>query len=278
MFDTYVLDRRANSSRGGWFATSLIFATTVIVGVMVALVIYSWWQISRVEPKYQSISFLPVLLPPEPPPAAAAPPPLKPKDASNDKVQKDKTKIELVQLDKDIEKKPDQTVDPTATPEGDVNGVTNGKVGGTGIDPNGVLGGDPKGCVGCTGTVVEEDPCADPVKAKTDERCKPPETKNIPLEAIAARRTAGREQIPLSNDVKIRAVRDNNRRFTIAVKLCLDTAGVPDKIELAKSSGYAEADAAVLAEMRNWRFQPYTVNDKAVRVCTAYLYQYVIEQ
>ncbi len=272
MFDTYVLDRRVRSSRAGWFATALIIAATIVGAAIAAFVIHAWWQINRLTPRYQPVSFAAVAPPPEAPAAEVAPPPIDvdgPKDPDPDP---DKTVIvptEPVQpVDKD---KPDETrKDPAADPNGANNGVAGGQKGGTGIDPNGVLGGDknaPPGGTGKPGTPIVTD--------VVDTETKTPPTK-IPLSAIAGQRTAGRERIPLPHDVKVRAVQDKKLEFDVGAQLCLDATGAPERVEVIVKSGYPEADAAVVAEMRNWRFNPYKVNDKPVRVCTVYVMHYVI--
>ena len=60
-----------------------------------------------------------------------------------------------------------------------------------------------------------------------------------------------------------------------AFKLCLATTGSVSSVTMLKSSGFPDYDAKILREMRTvWRYQPYTVDAKAVPVCTAVTFIY----
>ncbi len=51
---------------------------------------------------------------------------------------------------------------------------------------------------------------------------------------------------------------------TVQVRVLVDARGTPQQMALARSSGFAQLDAAALATVRATRFKPYTENGVAL--------------
>jgi outer membrane biosynthesis protein TonB len=95
---------------------------------------------------------------------------------------------------------------------------------------------------------------------------------------IAATRIAGVREITLPPAAKQALVASGRRQTAAAVKLCLDEAGVPTRIDIVASTGFAEADERLRYEIAAWRYRPYRVNGTAVPVCTAVTFRYQIDE
>lgn len=55
--------------------------------------------------------------------------------------------------------------------------------------------------------------------------------------------------------------------FTVAVRICLDTAGRPASVTLLSSSGYAGHDADLANGVATWRCRPLTVDGEPTPAC-----------
>jgi hypothetical protein len=65
---------------------------------------------------------------------------------------------------------------------------------------------------------------------------------------------------------------------TQMLKLCVSNAGVPEVVETIKSSHVAGLDGYVEERMKDWRYRPYLEDDRPVPVCTAIMFQWIIEK
>jgi protein TonB len=52
----------------------------------------------------------------------------------------------------------------------------------------------------------------------------------------------------------------NGERGRVLVRVFIDTAGMPQEVQVGSSSGFARLDEAALAAVRHARFKPYTEN------------------
>ncbi|HKU71716.1 MAG TPA: energy transducer TonB, partial [Burkholderiales bacterium] len=60
------------------------------------------------------------------------------------------------------------------------------------------------------------------------------------------------------------AARSAGKSGKVMVRVLVNTAGLPEKVELRSSSGTDELDEAALDAVKNWRFVPAKQGDKAV--------------
>lgn len=225
-------------------------STVAHIGLISSLALASFWNIEKVQGKSAPVTFVATAAPP-PPPAAAAPPPapaavMKPKPVV--------VKHETVQPSK-----PHPIDEPIVASPSTSGAGTDPS--GTGTDSNGGPGGDPNGTPGGEG------PPAPVVEVKP---------QNVAESVIAAALISGTRQIPLPLATKQAVVAQGRRQLTAAVKLCLDTHGVPARIDLVVSTGFPEADQRLRSEIAAWRYRPYVVNGIPIPVCTAIAFQYQI--
>lgn len=60
-----------------------------------------------------------------------------------------------------------------------------------------------------------------------------------------------------------RASRRLNETGRVLVRVLITEAGLPDRLSIERSSGFARLDEAALAAVRKARFRPYTENGQA---------------
>jgi hypothetical protein len=101
--------------------------------------------------------------------------------------------------------------------------------------------------------------------------------KAVSMSVLENLMTAGERDIQLPPAVREALKKATTKRLLIMAKLCLSAKGEPTAVDVVKDSGYPEADQNVIKKMKEWRFKPYTVDGKAVPVCTALVYSYSID-
>jgi protein TonB len=235
---------------------ALLFGVSVTLhaGGIVALVLWSFWTIEKLAPKSAPLYFQAATQPPPPPPPPAAPPAPQKVTPRTPKVIKD-TVQPIVKPD------PDPRPDPEPTATGNPDGPT---------DPNATGPGDPNGVPGGTGTT----PCVGDGCGKP-EIVEPP--KVIDMKTAEAQRLSGTRDIPLPPAVAQTLRAQGQNRAMAMVRLCLSTDGAPTSVTFVRSTGFPEADARIRDEVQAWRYRPYAVNGRAVRVCTAVQFVYQLE-
>jgi hypothetical protein len=94
------------------------------------------------------------------------------------------------------------------------------------------------------------------------------EPKDVPQEAMRGLRTAGGD-ILLPGHMLSRLRAAGVGRLRMVLKVCVDEhGGAPSSVTVLESSGFDDADAYVAAGMlREWRYQPFTVNREPMAVC-----------
>jgi len=243
-FDRYL---SARAEKRGKAKVFMYAASTVAHGAAFAgLLFWTFWQVEKVQGKPAAVVFVPTLAPPPPPETPKTP------DAPRDPEHRSgKRPPHPVQLTTSVPPEPEPPVTSGGGEDTRGSGDDHGTPGGTGVP-------------GGTGPVTDEPP---PIVA----------TPQVVLESvIGAARIAGVREIALPLDVKQALVAQGRRTTRAAVKLCLDTDGVPNRIEVVQSTGFSSADAAIRLEMAAWRYRPYRVNGAPVPVCTAVMFQYTI--
>ncbi len=106
----------------------------------------------------------------------------------------------------------------------------------------------------------------------------PPAPVVISQTMIKGHLVAGSEQIHAPAAVLREMDADGKKSVRTVIDLCLDRNGEPSSVEIHKSSGYPALDEAILAGVREWRYQPYLVEGEAVPVCSKVSFTHVVEQ
>lgn len=255
MFDRYVQSR--TEKRRKWVTITITTSLIVHVAVGIALVIYSFWKIERLQPRYVAVSFRASDIPAPPAPPPPPPPPPKKTTATVKKIKL----AELVQPPKEMPTE-DQPVEEAAAGEGVEGGVEGG--GGDGV-LGGVLGGVE---VEALKTNVPPPPPPPP----------PPEKPQIvPAVMLRGNRVAGNEQISMPDSVKQIMAVQGIKTTTAAIKLCLSAEGSPSSINWIKRSGYPDLDSKIELEVRQWRYRPWNVNGRAVPICTSVTFNFRLQ-
>jgi Gram-negative bacterial TonB protein C-terminal len=119
-------------------------------------------------------------------------------------------------------------------------------------------------------TAVETRPAAAPAPLRASAR-------KIPPSELEALRTGGDKTPKLPGNTKTIARRDGVKRITMAAEVCVGTDGHVSSAQLLKGSDYGEANDAVLASIRQWKFRPYEAGGGAMPVCTGVVLNYAVE-
>ncbi len=101
--------------------------------------------------------------------------------------------------------------------------------------------------------------------------------KKIPPSDLEAQRIAGDKTPTLPGNIKTIARRDGVKRILMAAEVCVGTEGQVTSAKLLKASEYDEANEAVLASIRKWRFRPFLVDGAPNAVCTGIVLPYAVE-
>jgi TonB family protein len=70
--------------------------------------------------------------------------------------------------------------------------------------------------------------------------------------------------------------RDRVDRVIGTVKLCVAIDGHVASAKMLQSTKYPDYDATILAAVQAWRYQPYTLDNKPVPVCSTVTFVYTI--
>ena len=97
---------------------------------------------------------------------------------------------------------------------------------------------------------------------------------NVPPTLLEGYRIAGNQAIAPDDLTKVAIARAGRERLIGSLKLCVDETGAVTIITLLKSTGFPDYDAKLEREMWQWRYKPYEVNGRPVRVCTAITFIY----
>jgi cysteine-rich repeat protein len=95
-----------------------------------------------------------------------------------------------------------------------------------------------------------------------------PRLATVAPSVLSALRISGETQIQPSSSTQSQMLRDGADRVRGSVKLCIGTDGAITSTALVASTKYADYDDHLLAAVRSWRYQPYTVNGAAVPACS----------
>jgi protein TonB len=252
MFDTYKGAKTAK--RPKWVGALLTVSIALHALGVIGLLVRGIWMIDKLAVPETRLELAISAPPPPPPPKGGG---QKAPDTLKDKIKKVRTK-ETVQPVQDAEEPdPESTVDAADVSDdfGVEGGVEGGVAGGV---VGGVLGGVVGGDIGAA-----PPPPPEPEKPKV-----------VPQVALKANRISGNDQVAPPESVRLLMVKQGESKLVATSKMCLTKAGAVASVNMVKSSGYAEYDQKILAEMRRWKYRPFTVNGKAVPVCTAITFIY----
>ena len=110
---------------------------------------------------------------------------------------------------------------------------------------------------------------------RTEERPRPV-TQIVNPSVLRGLRISGETQLHPSTVTQNQMMRDGVSRVNGVVKLCLDAAGGVASAKMLVSTRYDAYDQALLAAVRDWRYQPYLFNGTAVPACSTVTFLYTI--
>jgi TonB family protein len=261
-------------SRRWLVAVSVTAHLCILTGVFVSGI----WRLERLEPGKHKFSLH--VQPPPPPPAPAggakAPQPLDFKPL----------------VPKPVVKGPHQPVPQVDTPPQDQVRTGDG-------DGSGSGSGDPNSLSTCTENCGDGPP-AEPVcgngSLEAGEQCddgnttggdgcsascrievKPaPPVPTLPASVLAGLRISGETQVHPDEITHNQMIRDGVGRVAGVVKLCIAADGSVGSTRILASTKYAAYDAALVAAVAGWRYEPYRLNGTPVAACSTVRFVYAL--
>jgi protein TonB len=248
MFENF---ERAKKVKTPKWAGPLIGAVAVFHALLlIAMWAKSVWAIDLLELPKGTIEIAAAAPPPPPPP----PPPGGKKPEVKKDIPKKKKITETVQPVK-IEKNepPPEVQEDTGDEAGEEGGVEGGVAGG-------VAGGSLDGVLSAAPPPPPPPPPAQP--------------QIVPPNAVEANRISGEKMIVPDDVTKTEISRSGKNKLVGAFKLCLTAAGSVQRVDMSKSTGFPAYDNRILAQMRVWKYRPFTVNGTPTPVCTSVTFIY----
>jgi TonB family protein len=77
--------------------------------------------------------------------------------------------------------------------------------------------------------------------------------------------------------VQNQMMREEKKKTSAVLKVCIGQGGEVTSSAIAKSSGYPEYDAKLVSGVKGWRYRPYMVNGQYVPVCSAVAFAFSIQ-
>lgn len=105
----------------------------------------------------------------------------------------------------------------------------------------------------------------------------PPPPATVAPSVLAGLRIAGQTQVHPDQVTQNQMIRDGAGQVEAVVKLCIAADGGVGSTRLLRSTRYAEYDAALVAAVAGWRYQPYRLNGAAVPACSTVRFVYTIQ-
>jgi TonB family protein len=104
-----------------------------------------------------------------------------------------------------------------------------------------------------------------------------PQPRMVAPTVLHGLRTSGETQLHPSTATQSQMMRDDVRRVTGTVKLCVSVDGGVTSAAMLISTRYSAYDAMLLSAVRAWRYRPYMVGDTPVPACSTVTFIYKIE-
>ena len=124
------------------------------------------------------------------------------------------------------------------------------------------------------GNTVDGDGCSS--SCRREVKPPPPPPTNVLPTVLQGLRISGETQVHPSSGTQTQMVHDGKSRVDGTVKLCIGTDGAVVSTKLFGTTGYPAYDAALIAAVRDWRYQPYTLAGRAVPACSTVHFVYTI--
>jgi TonB family protein len=264
-------------------AKNIVITTSVIAHAVAiaALAIAAMWRIDKLEFNTPGTRLNGFTLPHDS--GGGERPKSKPLVAKIEEVKKVVPTV-VVQPRKEIVKEPPRVADDDEGAQGTGDTLATG---------NGT-GGDGKGLKAPTGPACTTDKCdgdglGGEVKEKKKIVClkgeklidgvcvKDKKIETLTPDVARGLRKSGNERIPAPQSVRVSMMRANESRLVGTIKLCLDTRGHVDRVQVLKSTGYDKYDDVLVDEIRDWRYEPYKVEGEPVPACTVVTIVYVMQ-
>ena len=122
--------------------------------------------------------------------------------------------------------------------------------------------------------VAKTEPAPLPAPAKPAAAAEPP---RIVAPSVLKSLLASSSTIEPPEAVQAQMMRDEKKKTTAVVKVCIGTGGEVTGASVAKTSGYVQYDAALVAGVRGWRYRPYSADGHAVPACSAVVFAFAIQ-
>jgi len=122
------------------------------------------------------------------------------------------------------------------------------------------------------GNAVDGDGCSATCRIEP----RPPRPVVVAPSALQALRVSGETQIHPDAMTQRQIVRDEVHRVEASIQLCITIDGSVGVSRLLRATGYADYDAALLAAVRDWRYQPYRENGTPVPACSVVRFVYSV--
>jgi TonB family protein len=239
----------------------VVVSLGVHLAIVLALFVAGFWKLDRLDAPRRTID---LAVAPPPPPAPSGSPAAGEPEPFTRKRPKVKppviTQPEIVKSDEVV-----ATASTASTAIG-TGGAGTGDGSGSGTDPEGT--GD---CVGDHCGPAEE---PKPVIEKKQEIDEGPEIV-IPA-VIKGMRKRGNTQIQMSEVDKTQLLRAGKHRANATVKVCVSANGSVMSLAIVRGSGISGWDAAILAAVRAWEYEPHRIGKRAVPVCGMVTFLYEI--
>lgn len=228
------------------------------IGVGLGVFASGVWSIERLGGDFRAPSIA-VVLPPEPAPSGGMA--KLPETKLDVKVKEKKIVKELTQLaEKKIETPPAKPTVSQHEP-GDGSGEGSGKGSGS--------AGDRGDCLFDCG------PGQKAPQPKV-ELPKPEEPTMVPPNVLTMNWLSGTKQIHPSETTKLQMLRDGNARTTGVVQVCVNETGRVSSATILRTTKYADYDALLLSNIRNWTYKPFAAKGRNVKVCGVTTFVYSI--
>jgi hypothetical protein len=252
-------------------ATAVVVGTSVFahLGLGAILILAGFWDIEKLELQGERVVMLANLYPTPLPMAGGGDGKLPPKKRTL-KGHDGEKRIKKTAVD-DLQPSDEPPVEED-TQAGTDKGATDGETDGSefghelGAD-NGTGIGIHKGDGHCPMPVCGLD-TGIPKVVVPDE---PPEVEDtvVLADVLRGNRIRGHDKIAPPEQVLVAMVHAGETELEAVIKLCINAKGRVRDLSFVKSSGYAEYDDRFVSEMQGWVYRPYTLDGKALPVCTA---------
>jgi len=269
MFDAYVSQDANKNRRRRWVGVVVTGSVLAHLVVVIAVMVAGMWKVEKNPYKGNGDILVRTFHA-----GVAAPPPLGSKQIKK-KQKKQLIKKRLVKNRQPTKQRASLKIEQSDG-GGEGPGRPDGKIGGTGDDPNAEV----TSLTACKpgdicGKGIPNVPSVDVITCPGPHpSCKPKRTKIVAANMISGSRISGTSRILPPDAIKARIANEDKTQVVGAVLMCLSSTGGVSKAKMVRSTGYNAYDQKILHNVRRWRYRPYKVNGTAVPVCTSITFVY----